>query len=168
MNEIEIQIDREISNDYTTTGSTKRKQLEEKYLKFRQELENRRAKKWKKFKQHSKKEKCDGVVQERENRGANEMKQIVDSRSDPLTKTESDILQLNVTNSVLTDNKERDSDFNGIDCTSENNNLLRKACFDNITDIRSRKNKAYAEAVSGKKIFTVNLLSMSKRLERVL
>ena len=44
-NEIEIQIDMEISNDYTTTGSTKRKQLEEKYLKFRQQLENRQAEK---------------------------------------------------------------------------------------------------------------------------
>ena len=40
VNEIEIQIKIEISNDYATTGSTKRKQLEEKHLKFR-ELENR-------------------------------------------------------------------------------------------------------------------------------
>ena len=48
--EIEIQIQIEISNDHITTGSTKRKQLEEKHLKFRQQLENRRAKKWKKFK----------------------------------------------------------------------------------------------------------------------
>ena len=41
VNEIEIQIKIEISNDYATTGSTKRKQLEEKHLKFREELENR-------------------------------------------------------------------------------------------------------------------------------
>ena len=149
---IEIQIDIEISNDYTTTGSTKHKQLEEKHLKFRQQLENRRAKKRKKFKERSRKERCGGVVQERANRDAKKMKQIVDSRSDPLTKTEGDNLQLNVTNSVLTDNMERDNDFKGIDCTSENNNLLKKACFDNITDnrkLRSRKNKAYAEPVSG-------------------
>ena len=32
VNEIEIQIEIEISNDHTTTGSTKRKQLEEKHL----------------------------------------------------------------------------------------------------------------------------------------
>ena len=37
--EIEIQIQIEISNDHITTGSTKRKQLEEKHLKFRQQLE---------------------------------------------------------------------------------------------------------------------------------
>ena len=41
VNEIEIQIKIEISNGYATTGSTKRKQLEEKHLKFREELENR-------------------------------------------------------------------------------------------------------------------------------
>ena len=50
VNEIEIQIEIEISKDHIKTGSTKRKQLEEKHLKFRQQLENRRAKKWKKFK----------------------------------------------------------------------------------------------------------------------
>ena len=86
--EIEIQIEIEISNDYTTTGSTKRKQLEEKHLKFRQQLENRRAKKWKKFKERSRKEKYDGVVQERRNQVANKMKQLLDGRSDPLKKTE--------------------------------------------------------------------------------
>ena len=74
VNEIEIQIEMEISNDYTTTGSTKRKQLEENHLKFRQQLENREAKKWKKFKKSSRKEKYDGVVQERGNQVANEMK----------------------------------------------------------------------------------------------
>ena len=82
------------------------------------------------------------------------MRQMLDGRSDPLKKTESDILQLNVTNSILTDNKERDSDFKGIDCTSENNNLWKDACFDDITDnckLRSRKNRTYAEIVSGTK-----------------
>ena len=41
VNEIGVQIKIEISNDYATTGSTKCKQLEEKHLKLRQELENR-------------------------------------------------------------------------------------------------------------------------------
>ena len=77
VNEIEIQIETEISNDHTTTRSTKCKQLEEKHLKFRQLLENRRAKKWKKFKERSRKEKCNGVAQERGNRGVNEMKQLL-------------------------------------------------------------------------------------------
>ena len=66
-------------------------QLEEKLLKFRQqlELENRWAKKWKKFREHSRKEKYDGVVQERANKGANEtkVKQLLDGRSAPLKKT---------------------------------------------------------------------------------
>ena len=35
VNEIEIKIEIEISKDHTTTGSAKRKQLEEKHLKFR-------------------------------------------------------------------------------------------------------------------------------------
>ena len=67
--EIAIQIEIEISNDYIRTGSRKCKQLEEKHLKFRfrQKLENRRAKKWKKFKGCLRKEKYDGVVQERGN-----------------------------------------------------------------------------------------------------
>ena len=43
------------------------------------------------------------------------MKQLLDGRSDPLEKTKSDILQLNLTsslyNKVLTDNKDLDSDF---------------------------------------------------------
>ena len=137
--EIEIQIEIEISNDYTTTGSTKRKQLEGKHLKFRQQLENRRAKKWKKFKKRSRKEKYDGTIQEREKREGNEMRKILDGKSDPLKKTECDIVQLNVTNNVLTDNKERDSDFKGIDCTSENNKLLKNDCFDNITDNQKLK-----------------------------
>ena len=42
INEIEIQIEIEISNDHITTGNTKRKKLEEKHLLFRQQLENRR------------------------------------------------------------------------------------------------------------------------------
>ena len=45
VNEIEIQIEIEISNNLAITGSAKRQQLEEKYLQFRQLLENRRAKK---------------------------------------------------------------------------------------------------------------------------
>ena len=108
--EIEIQIETEISNDYTTTGSTS-KQLKEKHLKFRQQSENRRAKKWKKFKERSRKGKYDGVVQQKGKRVANAMKQLLDDRSDPLKKTESDILLLNVKNSVLTDNKKLDRDF---------------------------------------------------------
>ena len=39
VNEIEIQIEIEISKDHIKTGSTKRKQLEEKHLQFRQQLE---------------------------------------------------------------------------------------------------------------------------------
>ena len=39
------------------------------------------------------------------------MKQLLDGRSDLLKKTHSDILRLNVTNSVLTDKKELGSDF---------------------------------------------------------
>ena len=63
---IEIKIEIEITIDHRTAGITKRKQIEEKHLKFRQQLENRRAKKWKKFKERSRKEKYHGVVQERE------------------------------------------------------------------------------------------------------
>ena len=47
------------------------------------------------------------------------MKQLLDGRSDPLKRTKSDILQLTVTNGVLTDNKELDSDFKKINYTSE-------------------------------------------------
>ena len=78
VNEIEIEMKIENSNDHTTVGSTKRKQLGEKHLQFRQQLENRRAKKWKKFKECLRKEKCNGVAQERGNRGVNEMKQLLD------------------------------------------------------------------------------------------
>ena len=99
------------------------------------------------------KEKCDGVAQERGNRGVNEMKQLLDGRSDPPKKTESDILQLNETYRVLTDNQELDSDFKEIDCTSEQNDLLKNVCFANVIDkrkLRCRK-KTYADAVSGTK-----------------
>ena len=41
-----------------------------------------------------------------------------------------------MTNGILTDSKELDSDFKEMDCTSENDNLLKNACFDNITDNR--------------------------------
>ena len=68
--------------------SIKRKQLEEKHVKFRQQLENRRAKKWKKFKERPRKETYDGVIQENGNRGGNEMKPLLDCRSDFLKKTE--------------------------------------------------------------------------------
>ena len=68
-----------------------KKQLQEKHLKFRQQLEpeNRWAKKWKKFRERLRKEKYDGVVQERANKGANEtkVKQLLDGRSAPLKKT---------------------------------------------------------------------------------
>ena len=80
------------------------------------------------------------------------MKQLLDGRSDPLKKTQSDILRLNVTNSVLTDKKELGSDLKEIDF--KNNNLLKNACFENITDnrkLRSRNYRTYAEAVSGTK-----------------
>ena len=62
-----------------------------------------------------------------------------------------------MTNSVLTDNKEFDIDFKKIDCTSEKDNLLENACFDNITDnrkLRSRKNRTYSEAVSDAKKYS--------------
>ena len=82
---------------------------------------------------------------------ANEMKQLRDGRSNSLKKTESDTLQLNVTNSVLMDNKKLDSYFKKIDCTSENDSLLKNACFDNTIDnrkLRSEQNRTYAEALS--------------------
>ena len=56
---------------------------------------------------------------------------MISSQEDSLKKTQSDILQLNVASSVLADNKELDSGFKKIDFTSENNNLLENACFDN-------------------------------------
>ena len=69
----------------------KKKQLQEKHLKFRQQLEpeNRWAKKWKKLGERLRKEKYDGVVQEKANKGANEtkVKQLLDGRSAPLKKT---------------------------------------------------------------------------------
>ena len=76
------------------------------------------------------------------------MRQILDGRSEPLKKTESDIVQLNVRNSILTDNKVRDSAFREIDCTGGNNNFLKNICLNKITDnrkLRSLKNTAYAE-----------------------
>ena len=82
------------------------------------------------------------------------MKQLLDGRSDLLKKTQSDILRLNVTDSVLTDKKELGSDLKEIDFISENNNLLKNACFENITDnrkLRRRNYRTYAEAVSGTK-----------------
>ena len=107
------------------------------------------------------------------NRGAIKMKQILDGRSDPLKKTKSDILQLNVTNSVLADNKEHDSDFKGIDCTSENNYLLKNRCYDNITDNRigsleGRNTEHIQRRYQVQKIIMANLLKMFKRLESVL
>ena len=108
----------------------------------------------------------DGVVQGRRKGVANKMKQLLDGRNDPLKNTESDVSQLNVTNSVLTDNKELNSDFKKIDCTSKNNNLLKNVFLDNITNnqkLRSRKNRTYAEAVQVQKIFVANLLRMPKR-----
>ena len=99
------------------------------------------------------------------------MKQMLDGRSDPLKKSESNILQLNVTNSVFTDNKERESDFKGIDCTSENNNLLTNACFENITDnwkLRSWKTEHVQRLCQVQKMFIANPWRMSKRLERVM
>lgn len=49
-----------------------------------------------------------------------------------------------MTNSLLTDNKERDSIFKEIDCTGKNNNFLKNVCLDKVTDNRkhrSQKNK---------------------------
>ena len=63
-----------------------------------------------------------------------------------------DILQPNVMNSVLTHNKELDSDFKEIDCTLKTIICLKNACFDKTTDnrkLRCRRNRTYAEAVSG-------------------
>ena len=99
---------------------------------FRQLLESRRAKKWKELKELFRREKYDGIDQERGNGGANEMKKLLDARSDTLKKTQSDILRLSVTSRVLTDNKELDSEYKEIDFTSENNNLLKSVGFDNL------------------------------------
>ena len=55
-----------------------------------------------------------GVIQERENRGVIKWNNywMVSSQEDySLKKTQSDILQMNVASSVLTDNKELDSGF---------------------------------------------------------
>ena len=64
------------------------------------------------------------------------MKQLLSGRSDPLRKTESDTLQLNEIYCVSTGNQECDSGFQEIDFTSVQNDLLKNACFDNITDNR--------------------------------
>ena len=45
-----------------------------------------------------------------------------------------------MTNSVLTDIKELNSDLKEIHFNSENNNLLKNACFDYITDNWKLKN----------------------------
>ena len=46
-----------------------------KHIKFRQQLDDRQAKKRKKFNESFRREKCNGVVQERGgNRGGNEMR----------------------------------------------------------------------------------------------
>ena len=99
---------------------------------FRQLLESRRAKKWKELKELFRREKYDGIDQERGNRGANEMKKLLDARSDTLKKTQGDILRLSVASRVLTDNKELDSEYKEIDFSSENNNLLKSVGFDNL------------------------------------
>ena len=57
----------------------------------------------KNFKERLKKEKYDGVDQGSGITGGNEVRETLDGRSEPLKKTESDIVKLNVTNSVLTD-----------------------------------------------------------------
>ena len=57
-----------------------------------------------------------------------------------------------MTNSVLTDIKELNSDLKEIHFTSENNDLLKNACFDYITDnwkLKNWKSRTYAEALSG-------------------
>ena len=77
---------------------------------------------------------------------------MLDGRSKPLKKTESDILQMNVTNSLLTNNNECDGIFREIDCPGENNNFPENVCLHNITNnqkLMSQKNRTYAEAVSG-------------------
>ena len=58
------------------------------------------------MKNKRKKEKHDRVGQKRGNRGDNEMRQILDVRIEPLKKTESVIVQLNLRNNK--DNKELD------------------------------------------------------------
>ena len=86
--------------------------------------------------------------------------------SDPLKKTESDTLQLNETYCVLTDNQELDRDFQKIDWTSEQNDLLKSACFDNVIEnrkLRCRKNKTYADAVSGTKNICGNTIGDVQR-----
>ena len=54
----------------------------------------------------------------------------------------------------MTDNQELDSHFQEIDCTSEQNDLLKSVCFRSVTDnwkLRCPKNKTYADAVSDTK-----------------
>ena len=67
----------------------------------------------------------------------------------------------------MTDNQELDSDFQEIDCTSEQNDLLKSACFDNVIDnrkLRCRKNKTYADAVSGTKTICGNTIEDVQRI----
>ena len=83
------------------------------------------------------------------------MTQILDVRNETLKMIESNIvLQLNVTNSVLTDKKKSDRAFKEIDQTSESLRFLKNVCLDNIIDnwkLMSQKNISYARAVSGTK-----------------
>ena len=67
------------------------------------------------------------------------MIQLLNSRNDPLKETQSDILQMNVTNSVLTDNKDLDSDFKEIE------KFVKKYL------LWQAKNRTYAETILGTK-----------------
>ena len=88
------------------------------------------------------------------------MIQLLNSRSDPLKETQSDILQMNVTNSVLTDNKNLDSDFKEIDFSREKKHLLKNTCFD------KQKTEHMQRLCQVQNIFVAKLLRMPKRLER--
>ena len=69
------------------------------------------------------------------------------------------------------DNKERASVFKEIDCTGENNNFLKNACLDNITDnwnLGAGKTEHIQRPCQVQKVFVANLLRMSRRFQRVL
>ena len=99
------------------------------------------------------------------------MKQILDGRSNPLKKTENNILQLNVTNRVLTDNKERDSEFKGIDCTVKTIiywKMLVLTILLTTGSLEGGKMPYIPRLCQVQKIFVANTLSIVNRLERVL
>lgn len=68
----------------------------------------------------------------------NEMRQIMDGRSEPLKKIEIDVVQLNVTGSVLTDNKEHHIISKEVDCAGKINHFLM---FSNVSPYNIMDNR---------------------------